>query len=217
MDERAHFAAVRGEQVRRLCVIALIALVPLVSVACVAEERNVLQEAEIRLNEGPLFAYADEHLSDEALEAAVPEPFEFLDVKRNGYDRHGNEWVTVGVRMDGPVRFARSIFYVHPDEAQAHEMFEDQSQEADFGGLGAVAKDPQAQPWSQEQLDVENRCSVRADYLFWCHAYKGRVYLVVQSSADWPRGRNVSPEERRGAKSLLNAFGRYLEQQVPDP
>lgn len=201
---------------RPIGVMALIALVPLVSMACTAEERDVLDGAEARLNEGPLFAYADEHLSDDALAAAVPKRFEFVGVNRHGYDRHGNEWVTVGVRMEGPVPFARAIFYVHPDEAHARDMFEGQSQDPDPRGLGKLADDREAQPWSQEQLGIDNRCSVRADHLFWCHAYKGRVYLVVQSSASWPRAREVSPEERSAATSLLKAFGAYLEEEVPE-
>lgn len=194
-----------------LCLVALL----LAFSACDAEDRNALEEANARLNEEGLFEFADEHLSDDDLAAAVPEGFEFVDVKRNGYDRHHKDWITVGVRMEGPVRFARAIFYVHPDEPHAHEMFEDQSQDPDLRGMGKLARDRHAQPWSEDALEIDNRCSVRADSLFWCHAQNGPVYLVVQSSAGWPTGANVSREERKAAATLLTAFGTYVEEEVP--
>lgn len=193
-----------------------VALLLVLLIACDAEERNVLNEAGARLNERPLFAYADKHLSDDSLAAAVPADFEFTGVKRHGFDRHRKPWITVGVRMDGPVRFARAIFYVHPDQTHAHEMFEDQSQDPDPRSLRDLADDPQAQPWSEEQLDLDNRCSLRIDHLFWCHAYKGRVYLVVQSSAGGPTGGGVSRAERKAAATLLNAFGLYLQEEIPE-
>lgn len=199
---------------RRTCYTFGIVLVLAVCIACDSQERNALGEARARLNEGPLFAYADEHLADEALAAAVPEPFEFVGVNRNGFDRHGNEWVTVGVRMEGPVQFARAIFYVHADEAAAHEMFERQSQlDHEIPG---ERPDKHAEPWSEEGLEVENRCHVRAESLFWCHAHRANVYLVTQSTAGGSTDRSATRVERKAAVTLLIAFGTYLEEEIPE-
>lgn len=190
-----------------------IVLVLVTSTACDTQERNALKEAGARLNEDRLFAYADEHLSDDALAAAVPEGFDFTGVKRNGYDRHGNEWVTVGVRMEGPVQFARAIFYVHPDEAKAHEMFERQSHlDHDVPG---ERPHKHAKPWSENELELDNRCHVRVDSLFWCHAYQANVYLVTQSAAGWPTGRDITLVERKAAARLLTSFGAYLQEEIP--
>lgn len=182
--------------------------------ACTDEQDRTLAKPDTRPSEVRLFAFADEHLADSALAAVVPEDFELTGVKRYGFDRHRKPWITVGVRMDGPVAFARAIFYVHHDEVHAREMFVEQAD--DSGPLAEVARgdDPQAAPWSERQLDIQNRCSVRGPDLFWCHARKGQVYLLVQSSAGGS-GRDVTRDERAAAMTLLRAFGTYLEDEVP--
>ncbi len=193
--------------------LSLLVVFLLAAAACESGEATRFDEAAARLKEGPLFDFAEQHLSDEDLAAVVPKGFDFLDVNRNGYDRHGNEWVTVGVRIEGPVRFARAIFYVHPDAAHAHEMFERQSTLGE--GRPGRGRDNVAEPWTESELAVENRCEIRAGSLFWCHAHRGNVYLLTQSTAGSLTGRNVTGQQRRAASALLRAFGRYLEEEIP--
>ncbi len=180
--------------------------------ACTEEEKRQIDQATARLREKTLLRFAAEHLSDEDVSAAVPEPFKASGVNRNGYDRHRKPWVTVGVQMEGPVRFSRAIFYVHPSAAAARAMFQEQS------GISAMENqgdDPQAETFSLDQLGVPNRCSPRMDRLFWCHSYKGTVYLLTQSSAGSIDGREVARKQREAAQTLLQAFGTFLEEQLP--
>lgn len=195
------------------CVVSAV-LALFASAACAPEDRKALEEANARLNEERLFEFADEHLSDDDLAAAVPAGFEFIDVKRHGYDRHHKEWVTVGVRMEGPVRFARAIFYVHPDEDSAHAEFVRQT---GVGGQAAVAENGGFdEPWMDERLDIPTFCSAQGDHLFWCHAHKGNVQLVIQSAAGWPTRKDATREERQAAEDLLRAFGTYLQHEIPE-
>lgn len=181
--------------------------------ACTEEEKKQIDQATARLGEKTLLRFAAEHLSDDDVSAAVPEPFKASGLNRNGYDRHRKPWITVGVQMEGPVRFSRAVFYVHPSAAAAREMFQEQS------GFSAVedldGDDPHAEAFSLDQLGVPNRCSPRLDRLFWCHSYKGSVYLLTQSSAGWFNRRDVTHKERDAAQTLLQAFGTFLEEQLP--
>lgn len=184
-----------------------------VAAACDNGEPSAVDEANARANQGRLFQFADEHLDADTLGSAVPADFAFVDANRNGYERHGNEWVTVSVEMEGPVPFARAIFYVHPDEQAAHAMFQRQSRlgpRLDIQGKRDVDAEP-----SSEALDVETRCHVRGG-LVWCHAQRGQVYLVIQSSAGRAMARKLSPLERRSAARLLTGFAKYLRHQVPE-
>lgn len=183
------------------------------SFACSPGE--VIDQPGARDRERLLFAFADEHLAAKDLADAVPRGFQFLDVSRHGYERHREEWITVGVRMKGGVPVSRAIFYVHPDATAAEAMYERQSKLVNADGQAGL-DDPQARPFTDGALEVRNWCGARPDELFWCHAFRGRVYLVVQSSAGWPDGRDVSPRERRAAKRLAAAFGTYLQRHVPE-
>lgn len=195
--------------------IALIAIgLCLVTTGCDAKSKEQLDEAAARLRRGVLTEWADKHLSDRDLEAAVPEPFEFVTVQRNGFERHGGGHLTVGVRMDGPVEYARAIFNAYPDAASALHQFEFKAERAEnpINWEG----NPLGKPFSDDGLEVPHFCSAQGDHLFWCHVYKGRVYLVIQSSAGWPNGADVTPKERKAAKVLMSAFGTYLEEEIPE-
>lgn len=173
-------------------------------------DKAQIEEAAARLRETGLMEFAGDQLSDTDLASAVPEPFELVEVQRNGFERHRKPWVTVGAKMDGPIRFARAIFYVHPNDAAAHEEFERQT----GNDPAAVENDTHAKPWSLPQLDLPNACSAQLDRLFWCHAYKGSIHLVIQSSAGWPAGRNITLKERLAAKRLMGSFGAFLQDRV---
>lgn len=193
---------------------ALLSCLLLVFGGCTTQQARTLGEAEARLNEGPLFAFADEHLSDAALAAAVPEGFEFTGVKRNGFERHRKKWITVGVRVEGPIRFARAIFYVHPDADSAHAEFRRQVEANNWAPNWRG--NPIGKPWSDERLDIPTFCSAQADQLFWCHAYKGRVHLVIQSSAGSTTRGKATRGEKRAVESLLQGFGTYLQEEIPE-
>ena len=79
----------------------------LLLLGCTKEQRLVQRNRETE-------QFAADVLPDDRLAAAVPKGFEFDSVARNGPERHRKDWVTVGVRMTGPVPFSRVIFYVHP-------------------------------------------------------------------------------------------------------
>lgn len=193
---------------------ALFGCLVLVLGGCTTQQARTLDETEARLNEGRLFAFADEHLSDAALAAAVPGGFEFTGVNRNGFERHRKKWITVGVRMEGPVRFARAIFYVHPEGDSAHAEFQRQVEANNWAPNWRG--NPLGKSWSDDRLDIPTFCSAQGNRLFWCHAYKGRVHLVIQSSAGWPIRRKATQGERRAMETLLQAFGTYLQEEIPE-
>ena len=189
----------------------LLCLACLLPAGCDREEPNA-GGSRPRVDQELLVDFADEHFPAQALASAVPAGFELLDVKRDGYERHGKEWVTVSVRMKGPVPFARAIFYIHSDSNSAESMFERQSR---LGIRQHVPGNRAAltQSWSEEALTIPNGCHVRAE-LYWCHAYSGKVYLVTQSTAGSGAGRQTSRLERRMAAALLSAFATYLEKEL---
>lgn len=180
---------------------------------CDAKSKEQLDEAAARFERGVLNEWADKHLSDRDLEAVVPEPFEFVTVKRNGFERHGGAYLTVGVRMEGPVDYARAIFQVYPDTASALQHFEFKAERAD--DPSHWEGNPLGKPFSDNGVGLRHFCSAQYDHLFWCHVYKGDVHLVIQSGAGFPGRRDTTVEERRAAKTLLRSFGEFLEDEVP--
>ncbi|HJR46036.1 MAG TPA: hypothetical protein VJ927_10575 [Actinomycetota bacterium] len=176
--------------------------------ACTKEQRRAQLLAETE-------RFAAEELPDERLEAAVPAGFEFDSVVRNGPERHNNDWITVGVRMTGPVDFARAIFYVHPGAKPAAVMYENQSDNAPDAwrmaqDAGARRKNT-PRPFTVDDLGIPNRCGVELAGLYRCHARMGRIYLVTESSAGgWPPGNKTTPQETKAARHLVEAFGDVL-------
>ena len=182
--------------------------------ACSKEQRLVQHNRETE-------RFAEDVLPDEDLAAAVPAGFEFDSVQRNGPVRHAKDWITVGVRMEGPIPFARAIFYVHPAPEAAGEMYEKQTEDArDMwemfrGERFRGAKIPP--PFVVDELKIPNQCGFEPSGLYRCHARVGRVYLVTESTAGGGPGRNEKPtaKEKRAAKDLIQAFGGLLRTLSP--
>ena len=147
---------------------------------------------------------ARDMLPDEELRAAIPDGFELDRVVVNDDEYHRKSWVTVGVRLkEGPVEYARAIFYVLPSEETAHAMYQRQSGFERIPGVEAP------RPFEAE-LGIPNVCDGYEAGLLWCHATKGRVYLVTQSTAGWPPPARVTPQELLTGRMMLEAFGGYL-------
>jgi hypothetical protein len=202
---------------RRALLVALASLT-IVLVACTQSDSQVDAQRPSNApsdSESRLLAFAARHLSDEDLRATVPSGFDFDEVTRYGRDRHANPWVTVGVRMTGPVALSRVIYYVHPTADAATELYRDQV-EITVDTRRFLARGPRSRhlprPWSIPDVELPNKCGARGDGFIWCHSVRGRVYQLVQSAAAWPSGRDtITAEERRAADTLAEAFGNYLE------
>jgi hypothetical protein len=155
-----------------------------------------------------LFLFAERYLPDEDLTAAIPAGFELDRIVRYGSERHRNPWITVGVRLDGPV-YARAIYYVHIEREDAKEMYEGFGSTArsywrDNASETGVRRVPR--PRSSSVLDLPNICAHPSTYSWACHSWKTKVYLVVQVGGD---------ADRPTAFSLLEAFGEVLDQNLP--
>lgn len=168
--------------------------------------------------EHELSLFADLHLSDNTLEGLAPPGFTVNEVKRYGPDRHQEDWLTVGARMDGPIPFARAIYYVHPTAEAAGEMYTDQAglTKGSWRRLrdGTFTRGLVPRPFPV--LDsIPTLCGVRVDNLYWCHGVADRVYLVIQSSAgaDPAQPRTINASTRDDAIALTKAFGSYLNRE----
>ena len=152
-----------------------------------------------------LFLFAERHLPDEELAAAIPPDFDLDVIKRYGSERHRNPWITVGVRMNGPVSYARAIYYVHIEREDARQMYRRQS------GASVSLRDRRDGPRIRKaaDLDVPNGCALQYRAEMWvCHAWKAKVYLVVQATNDATGKRHVPLE-------LTRAFAGVLERNLP--
>ena len=158
-------------------------------------------------DENEMLRFALDHLlRDRPLEALAPRGFSVQEVNVNGPERHDGDWITVGAQMEGPVPYARAIFYVHPNSAAAREMYERQVELTDRGPSRSF----------QVPGVAGSLCDVREDSLYWCHAVKGRVYLLIQSSAGRSGIRTVDPSAKDAAVALTTAFGSFLQNEVPE-
>ena len=185
----------------------------LLLMGCTKEQRLVQHNLETE-------RFASDVLPDDLLADAVPAGFEFDSVARNGPERHRKDWITVGVRMTGPVDFARAIFYVHPTARAAAVMYERHSQFA--ADVWEVAQRPRfrdeniPKPFSLKDLAVPNICGAEGAGLYRCHAAAGRIYLVTESTGGgWPPGNETTPEETQAARALIRAFGSVLVAATP--
>jgi hypothetical protein len=163
--------------------VALVVL--LLGIACTGDDDHEPSAEE----QSDLYAFASQRLPNKLLKEAAPPGFNVVQVVRHDLDDDkGRNWVTVGARMDGPVYFARAIIYVLPDKESAVTLSSRQVDiterryelEVDF--RPASAKKAPA-PFDIELDELTGRCGPRFDGLFWCHAQKGRLYLLVQSTA----------------------------------
>ena len=163
-----------------------------------------------------LFVYASERLPDELLEEAAPAGFEVKQIVRHGPKQTANPWVTVGARMKGPVSQSRAIFYVHADELAALALHVDQVEQTkrayEFYEQRPFPFDGVIPPVFEIEGDgVTGTCGVRTDHLFWCHAQKGRLYMLVQSSAGDRAGKGpVTDEQVKAARTVTAAFMELL-------
>ena len=168
--------------------------------------------------ETELFRFAAQHLSDGTLETVAPAGFRVYEINRFGRERHDGDWITVGAQMEGPVPFARAIFYVHPSSDAAREMYRRQVELTGWKhhDAGGIVNRGFPEPF-RVPVGVGSFCGVRADLLYWCHAVKGRVNLLIQSSArkeGASRG-SVDPKKKDDAVALTTAFGSYLDDELP--
>ena len=157
---------------------------------------------------------------DDDIRDAVPPSFTLTDVVRNGPAETNHEYATVGVRMTGPVDFARVIFFVHPDDAAASEMYDKElynsrwsfqaaRQSEDFRGW---------RPYAVANAAPGTKCSAGVDSLFTCMALRGRVLMLTQSTAGGLRlGGKVSETQLEAAETLARAFSSYLIRVYPAP
>ena len=157
---------------------------------------------------------------DSDLRAAVPDGFRATAIVRNGPERTNHSYWTVGVRMEGPVDYARSIFFVFRDDRGAKKMYAEGTwglrhawrRFADRAGAG-----PYAQPVRVPRAPTRTVCGAGTARLFQCHATHGRVHLWTQSSAGTePTGGRVTKEQREAALTLARAFTTYLVRHVPN-
>jgi hypothetical protein len=168
--------------------------------------------------ENKLFRFAAQHLPDRTLDAVAPAGFNVYEIKRYGRERHDQDWITVGARMEGPVPFARAIFYIHPNSTAARRMHERQVELTGWKhhDAGGIVNRGFPEPF-RVPVGAGSFCGVRADLLYWCHSVKGRVNLLIQSSArkeGASRG-TVDAKKRDDAVALITAFGSYLRDEVP--
>jgi hypothetical protein len=164
----------------------------------------------------PFERFGLEHLPDDRLEAAIPDGFELGIIKRNPTEFRRKGWVTVGVRLrPEEVYYARAIFYVLGSRAKARKMFERQSQltrqQYSFLKTGRFIRGPVPKPFEVTGVRGENLCGVRAEALYWCHAWGGRLYLLTQSSTGVDGDRRVTPGTEIQAEMLLRAFAALLD------
>ena len=54
------------------------------------------------------------------------------------------------------------------------------------------------------------RCGPRFDGLIWCHAQKGRLYLLVQTGTEIPGQPPVTDEQVEAARMVIAAFMKVL-------
>ena len=140
------------------------------------------------------------------LTAAIPPDFDLDEIKRYGSDRFRKPWITVGVRMTGPVRYARAIFYVHIEREDARQMYEEQNGRSK-GYTDSKGRSVRRQ--SEPDLGLPNVCVLVPGQEMWsCHAWKAKVYLVVQATNDGSGERHMPLE-------LLRAFGDVLDKNLP--
>ena len=165
--------------------------------------------------EAELFRFAAQHLPDRTLETVAPTGFRVYEIHRYGRERHDGDWITVGAQMEGPVPFARAIFYVHPNSAAAREMYERQVELTDRGPSRSFTDRGPSRSFQVPGV-AGSLCGVREDSLYWCHAVKGRVYLLIQSSAGRSGTRTVDPSTKDAAVALTTAFGSFLQNEAPE-
>ena len=155
-------------------------------------------------------------LPDAELVEATPSGFEVERVVVNDreYAQHG--WVTIGVRLGEWPAFARAIFYVLPDETAAEDLYQRQRR-LTVQRWKSEKRDPRflpgrpPEPFSLASIAVPNLCGVRESGLYWCHAVRGRVYLLIQSGTSTsPFSGSYPPEGKEKVFSLMRSFGSYL-------
>ncbi|MGH2756109.1 MAG: hypothetical protein ACRDLB_16985 [Actinomycetota bacterium] len=187
-------------------VLALVALL----VGCTGSENA--QEPEATRSEEALFDLAAERLPNELLEEAAPTGFSVTEVHRFGPEEHRNDWVTVGARMAGPTEYARAIFYVHPNAAAARALNEQQTRltEQTWDLLNKVRPPytgPVPRPFEVSQDGISATCGIRSSSLLWCHAQRGRLYLLIQTYAgEFGRKSAVAERQESIARLLTRAF-----------
>jgi hypothetical protein len=70
---------------------------------------------------------------------------------------------------------------------------------------------PVPRPFEVSGVRGDNVCGVRSGSLYWCHAWKGRLYLLTQSSAGKDGSRRVTADTDDHAAGLLKAFAALLD------
>jgi hypothetical protein len=190
--------------------VALVVL--LLGISCTGDDNPVQPSSEQR---SELLVYATEHLPNDRLEETAPAGFDVKQVVRHDRERTNNAWVTVGARMEGPVTQSRAIFYVHADDRAALALHVDQvdltEQAYESYELRTFPYKGTIPPVFEVEGDgVTGTCGVRINNLFWCHAQKGRLYLLVQSSAGGGEQRRITDEQVEAARMVTAAFMELL-------
>ena len=198
-------------------VVAGLILVALLGACTSSSDPVVKRDPEPTGPSAPFERYGLEHLPDERLEAAIPEGFELAVIKRNPTEYGRKGWVTVGVRLrPEEIYYARAIFYVLGSKAEARKMFERQSrltrQEYSFLKTGRFLKGRVPKPFEVSGVRGDSLCGVRAEALYWCHAWGGRLYLLTQSSTGLKGNRRVTAGTEVQAQALLRGFADQLQQ-----
>lgn len=157
---------------------------------------------------------------DAELRDAVPSEAGFSadQIVRNGPYETNHDYATVGVRMTGPVDYARVIFFVHPDDAAAKGMYEKELYNARSSFRAARRSEDFRgwRPYAVANAAPGTKCSAGVDSLFTCMALRGRVVMLTQSSAGAPElGPKVSEVQLETAETLARSFSSYLNRIYP--
>ena len=149
---------------------------------------------------------------------AVPAGFSVDQIVRNGPEETNHDYATVGVRMNEPVDYARVIFFVHPDDAAANDMYEKELSKA-LASFRAARQSHDFRGWRPYAVANAARgtkCSAGNQNLFTCFALRGRVVMLTQSTAGGTRlGGKVSEAQLEAAESLARTFSSYLNRIYP--
>lgn len=158
---------------------------------------------------------------NEELADAVPTEagFSLREIIRHGPDDTNHDYATVGVQMNGPVDYARVIFFVHPTEEAAIEMSGQRlrAEDGERRALRELGKPYAFAPIAVADALPGTRCGVSLPQMLSCHAVLGRVMVLSQSSASTAELRPVTEEEITAATTLIRSFGSYLEGIYPEP
>lgn len=175
---------------------------------------ELIRQGEPRDDDVETFAAA--LFKDNELTDAVPAGFSLREIIRHGPEETNHDYATVGVQMDGPVSYARVIFFVHPTERDAADMAIRRSEALTLEWKTARdGSDEVVKPFAVSNALPGSTCGSEPAQLVACHASLGRVVVVTQSAEEGPATLGVTKEELEAATTLIRSFGSYLERIYP--